>query len=465
MIVMLATWPWILGGLDQFPQKSYDHDRFHLPLVREFAAQFPACDLADYPSATGPGFHVVLAAIAQVVGTGETTLQLVGSLMAIGLGGTVAWRLASWRGSAWQGVLLSLPLVLNPYLLGNAIWLMTDNLSLWLLASAILGATLLAATPARLGRWGSVAAAACVVRQINLWVLGPIVVAGAIEWWRGRRGSMLAAGAMDRMDRGNASPRVLGWTILACLPAILVVGGFAWLWGGLTPPSFQEYHAVSLQPAAVPYGLTLLAAYGAPLWLPILVGRGDRGRVPAWFAATASFGWVAFLIAGNSDAGLEHGRNGGWLWTIVERLPTPGGVSIVLAAGSAAGVILLVQLVALAAGRGRLPGAVVAAATLAAFLVAHAANKQLFQRYFDPTVLLVLAILAALAWCRRGDPRSPRDAGTLKAWIVALLVMAAMQVNFAVATLFAPLARAGSAEPPTMLGTKTPAGSGIDGAE
>jgi len=442
-VVALATFPWILGGLDQFPQKSYDHDRFHLPLVREFAAQFPACDLADYPSATGPGFHLVLAATAQVVGTGETTLQLVGSIMAIGLAATVAWRLGSWRGSAWQGVLLSLPLVLNPYLLGNAIWLMTDNLSLWLLACPILGATLVAATPARLGRWGLAAAAACVVRQINLWVLAPIAVAGAIGWWTGRRGSDDSTPAIVG---GRGGSTLLGWTMLACLPAVLVVGGFAWLWGGLTPPSFQEYHAVSVQPAAVPYGLTLLAAYAAPLWLPILVGRGDRGRVPRWFAVVASFGWAAFLIAGNSDAGLEHGRNGGWLWTLVEKAPAPGGVSVVLAAGSAIGVLLLVQLVSLAAGNGRLRGALVATATLAAFLVAHAANKQLFQRYFDPTVLLVLAILAALAWRRDGDARTPRDAGTSKAWMVALLVMAAMQLNFAVATLFAPLARAGAAE-------------------
>ena len=80
-----------------------------------------------------------------------------------------------------------------------------------------------------------------------------------------------------------------------------------------------------------------------------------------------------------------------------------------------------------------------AAVALAACLVAHAANAQLFQRYFDAPVLLVLAVLATLAWPRGGegpavDPRRDRP------WILALLAMAAMQIAFATATLFLPLA-------------------------
>lgn len=115
------------------------------------------------------------------------------------------------------------------------------------------------------------------------------------------------------------------------------------------------------------------------------------------------------------------------------------GVSIALAIGSAIGVMLLVQLVALASGRGRLGGAIVASTAFAAFLVAHAANKQLFQRYFDPPVLLFLGLFAALAWPRAGETRSGRDAGTSRAFAVAIAVMAAMQLAFATVTLFAPL--------------------------
>ncbi len=456
MLVAALVWPWVLSGRDTFTQKSYDHDLFHLPLVRSFAAQWPGVDLSDYPSATGPGFHLALATLAQIFGTGETTLQFLGSLMAIGLVATVAWRFARWRGSALEGLLLTLPLCLSPYLLGNAIWLMTDNLSLWLLAVAILGASLTAATPARLVRWSIAAAAACFVRQINLWVLAPLVVAG---WIASRSGTGLdegapaeVSGAGSRCHSAAASTKsatgrtlggfgMLAWTALACIPAVLVVGGFAWLWGGLTPPSFQEFHAVSVQPAAIPYGLTLFGVYGCPLWLTIFVARGERGVVPRSIVVLASFGWAAFLIAGNSDAGLEVGRNGGWLWRLVAATPSPTGVSIVLAFGSAVGVALLVQLAALAAGRRRLGGAIAAMAALAAFLVAHAANRQLFERYFDPPVLLFLALFAALAWPRNDERRPDHPSPASGAFTVALAAMAAMQLAFATATLFLPLLR------------------------
>ncbi|MGA1046182.1 MAG: hypothetical protein ACO3ZY_13400, partial [Phycisphaerales bacterium] len=41
-VVAMLVWPWILAEQDRFSQKSYDHDRFHLPLVRTFAEQWPA---------------------------------------------------------------------------------------------------------------------------------------------------------------------------------------------------------------------------------------------------------------------------------------------------------------------------------------------------------------------------------------------------------------------------------------
>jgi len=452
LIAAGMIWPWILAERDVFSQKSYDHDRFHLPLVRSFAAEWPSVDLSDYDSATGPGYHLLLAAAAQVLGDGETTLQMLGSLFAIGLLATVAWRLARWRGSELEGLLLALPLAASPYLLGNAIWLMTDNLSLWLLAVPILGASLLPARPARLGRWGVAAAAACFVRQINLWVLAPIAIA---TWFtvgphrtgdeRARRDPLSSeprlAPDADVSDSDAPRGRILLAAAIAGLLPIAVVAGLARLWGGLTPPTFQQYHAVSVQPAAVVYGLALFAVYGGPLWLAIVAVRSERGRVPWWFMLASSLGWAGFLLAGESFAGLEAGRNGGWLWRLVGATPAPGGVSAVLAVGSAVGVVLLMQLVALAFGRSRTcgRGAIVAAVGLAAFLVAHAANKQLFQRYFDAPVLLVLAVLAALAWPRRGDgpavdPRRDRP------WILALLAMAAMQIVFSTATLFLPLA-------------------------
>lgn len=427
-VVALATWPWILSGWCFYPQKSFDHDRFHLPLVRQFAEAFPAVDLSDYGAATGPGLHLLLAAAAQVLGSGERTLQWLASLLGIALAATVAGRLAAWRGCALQGFLLALPLCLSPYLLGNAIWVMTDNLSLWLLATVLLGAIFAAATPGSLLRWGVVAAAAAFVRQINLWVLPAIVVAGAARSWL-------------RWTGGEARPAApLLVAFAACLPALLVVGALGWLWGGLVPPTFAVYHDTALQRSTPLYGLALLAVYGAPLLLP-LAGRGASVlRRPAFLLLAALWSLVV-LVASDSYASLEEGRNGGWLWSIVGVLPAPAGRSVVLATLSFGGVLLLARLVDAASRQGRGPQAWLALLMLGGFLAAHAVNRQLFQRYFDAPILLTLAILAALAWPRREDSSEPSTTRTR--WIAALLAMALLQLAFATATLFVPLLRNG----------------------
>lgn len=42
-------------GMDRLPSKSIDMDRNHVPVIRAFAAEWPAVDLSDYDSATTPG--------------------------------------------------------------------------------------------------------------------------------------------------------------------------------------------------------------------------------------------------------------------------------------------------------------------------------------------------------------------------------------------------------------------------
>jgi hypothetical protein len=428
LLVACGTWPWILSGWSFFPEKSWDHDRFHLPLVRHLAREFPAVDLSDYGAATAPGLHLLLAAAAQVLGDSERMLQWLASLFGIALAATVAGRLAAWRGCGVQGFLLSLPLCLSPYLLGNSIWLMTDNLSLWLLAIVLLGAIFPSATPDSLWRLGIAAAAAAFVRQINLWVLPAIVAAGAARSWLRWTGG----------EARPAAPLLAGFA--ACLPALLVVGSLAWTWGGLVPPRFAAYHEALLQRSAPLYGLSLLAVYGAPLLLAFPGGGASVLRRPA-FLLLASIWAVLVLVASDSYASLGEGRNGGWLWTLVGALPAPAGRSVTLAMLSFGGVVLLARLADAAGRQGRGPQAWLAILMLAAFLAAHAVNRQLFQRYFDPPILLTLAVLATLAWPRRGEAGGS-SVGRNR-WIVALLAMALLQLAFATATLFAPLLRNG----------------------
>ena len=54
---LLVTMGPVLVGLDDFPAKSIDQDRNHLPVIRAFAASLPDIDLLEYDSATTPGFN------------------------------------------------------------------------------------------------------------------------------------------------------------------------------------------------------------------------------------------------------------------------------------------------------------------------------------------------------------------------------------------------------------------------
>lgn len=383
-IVLALTLPAILTG--QLDPKAYDHRFFHLPLVREWAASWPRVDLRDYNSATGPLYHWLMAGAAQIVGAGggpETSvpLQTVNSLFGWTVG-AVVYAFARRRWESRRAFLTALPLVVSPYLLGNAIWMMTDNLSLTLVAAAIGSAAFGTTSAASRACQGANAALAVATRQINLWLLAPM----AASWWLGGRRRPLA-------------------TILAMAAPVAVLAVFVALWKGLVPPRFRTQHASGLNPAAIGFALVLTAAYGAAL-LP-LVSRAARTLLarPATLLGIALLG-AALAGLGPSFAGEEVGRNGGWVWRLVAAFPTVADRSPIILFGGAAGAQVLGLLFVEIEPHGGKHAAMVLLAAFAGFLVAHVANAQIFQRYYDPMVLLTLVWLTVclpssrrLTWC------------------------------------------------------------------
>ena len=228
-------------------------------------------------------------------------------------------------------------------------------------------------------------------------------------------------------------------SIAATLPAIGLVAFFAWLWGGLTPPQFHEYHEVKIQTSALPFGLAVFGTYGAPLWLAVGFGGTAFLRKPVTIVAIVA--WVAITgIAGDSFVSLDEGRFGGWVWRLVDATPVPGGWSVALTVLSLAGTLLIARLVDVATGRGLGANAWLALVLFGGFLLAHAVNRVVAQRYFDPTTLLFLAMLAALAWPRGEDHANPKERNR---WLVAVAAVAVIQAVFVGATLFRPLVRNG----------------------
>ena len=74
----------ILLGDHGLSAQQYDQDIFHMQVVRKFDAIWPAIEMSNYGTATGPAYHYVMATAGQVIGTDVDRLRPVCSAFAAG---------------------------------------------------------------------------------------------------------------------------------------------------------------------------------------------------------------------------------------------------------------------------------------------------------------------------------------------------------------------------------------------
>src|SRR5215213_8044224 len=82
--------PLILKFPDQ-GRAAWDQVAFHLPTVVKFAGEWPRLDFSDYPSATTPGYHAVLATVRKLFGGDDRSLRVVAAVFTVGLLATFGW--------------------------------------------------------------------------------------------------------------------------------------------------------------------------------------------------------------------------------------------------------------------------------------------------------------------------------------------------------------------------------------
>ena len=428
--LLLTAGP-VLIGLDHFPSKSIDMDRNHIPVIEAFADQWPSPDLRDYDSATTPGMHLLLAGLVEGFGATETVLQLCTCLFGTLLIGS-AWWFGTRVAGGWISAACMLPLALSPYVLGNAIWVMTDDLSLALIVVSIGMAIFIRPTMGASTISGAAMILSVMVRQINVW---PTAIALATTLL-GRPAIRRRLPFRDRLDdRTTLLPSLtLGVGVAG---AFSVLGGFALAWGGLVPPSFQPggsgamTHSGGINLAVAPYVLTLFGVYALPsmmVLLPIWREDSDIRRSGMWGALVG----LAIGITLESIPGAEHGRTGGWLWTLADRLPVLASRSSLLLPGSVLGGLTAGLLLGLVSSAGRTRAGWLMIGFAASFLAAYTANAQAFQRYFDPMVLL------AIGWTMLLASGAVSAGGILTPLRIASagIAAAAMQAVFAIATVY-----------------------------
>ena len=390
-------------------RSRYDQNRYHEPVIRGFIQDWPTPNVADYASATTPGYHLAIAAAARHLDERLRTLQLLGASFGLALVLLVGWWAGS-RAPPLHALGLGAMLCCSTYIWSSGVTLLPDNAG-WLGVAAVLALCLAPrVTTTTLIAAGFVLALLVLMRQSHLWAAAPIWLAA---WLRADNPRpQHEPGRATDPDRDElptlradlafliapTRARLIQAAIaLVCtLPAFALVAWFVNMWGGLTPPMFHETTDGQIGhqgpnpagPALVLaiFGAASLAATG--YLLPTLTAA-LRTRKACLLLAIAAGLAIAIIIPTAYDR--DAGRWGGAIWEVARRLPAPLDRSPIIIACSALGA-LACALWWLALGT-RERWTMLAA--LGAFTAAQTANLQQWQRYIEPMALILIALLAS----------------------------------------------------------------------
>jgi hypothetical protein len=381
---------------------------YHLPTILHFSQ---GLDFERYPAAQTPLFHLLFAAWGKLVGFDELwrlrLLNVAISYAAV----LVLFRLLVRRGlGAAPACALALLLALSPYYLGASFTLLTDNLAI------LFGLVALD----RLDRYGADGS----MRELALGclALGAAVLTRQSLVWLALVAAFYILGRPSTLGRKAVGAAFLA-AALAPFAALVVT------WGDLVPPGSDPAScgicgdtpgrgAVTLR--TVGFTLALLGLYAAAAYGPALArwlkpGARDlpagaylrrtrprelagatvtRARrlapAPLELAAALGVAVALLLLSPLSYEPIAAGRPGdaGYLWQVSDRLPELLGSSLAFWLLVPVGA-LAVALLARRAGLASLP-----AVYLASFLLAALPVGLVYQKYFDPFVLIALALLA-----------------------------------------------------------------------
>lgn len=373
LLVILAAWPFILGG-NVSGRGASDDLRYHWPAIVGFAEELPTPDLSDYASATTPGYHLELA-VVRWLGAGRMFVQLYASFWTVFLIGVLGWIAGNSYGRA--GVFLVLPLVASMYVLFPGIWLLPDNAGWFGVLVLLILALDYPASVRTMLAMGVVLGLLVLVRQVHVW-------AAALIWivaWVGDGDDV--PGVQGVFGNFGTRSRRLLIGVIAAVPAALILVWFVRMWGGLVPPRFQGAHQGPN--VATPGFILLQVCVLSVFFAPVLWGRfvGILKSHWSWLLGAAVAGLVVGLVpASGYDA--EAGRYSGW-WNVIGKTPVVGDRSVVFVLGSVGGAVAAVVWGSLVSRR----DVWILGVGLVGFVAAQSANHASWQRYHEPMLLMV----------------------------------------------------------------------------
>lgn len=381
---------------------QFDQEVFHAKVIARFVHDWPRVDLSDYLSATTPGYHLVMAAVSKVGLDSLLAMKFVSSIFTIALlwllERAVRRRLEAHERATgqptprWLPLALVAPVVGSMYVFIPGVWLQPDNAG-WLGVLVML----LIALRERFDRVSLIAG--CATLTLLVWTRQSHVWAAGLLWVAAWLGSGPGAPPIALLTRARIARTVLA--LVASLPAIASLAYFYKLWGGLTPPSFHKQHAAGFNFATPAFALALIAIFSHFFlaWLApglAALGKSIRGRVVMAAAVAAGL-----LLAVLPETTYVYEARSTGLWNVIKALDQRGVVlggrtSPLMVALAPLGALCVAAWLAHLVSAQRVREAWIMGLGLAGFIAAQTANTNAWQRYLEPMLLIVMALMAAM---------------------------------------------------------------------
>lgn len=352
-----------------------DQRDFHWVTVEYLRGIWPRVDVVNLYTATGPLYHLVLAAVSEPLNLSQSATQFVGSMFAACLAAAALWFAQSVR-SASLRMLAVAPLLLSPYFWQSTLWMCNDAAAL-LFGFLALVVTLRqqpSTTRSQLGV-GFLIAAAIATRQSYVWLVIP-AAAVAIYGTYGSSSVQTKCAAVVRI----AAPGVTLLTVL-----------FA-LWHGFSPPLTQEMNASRLSWVSISYCFAVAAVFFVPILFAVGIRKVSRQTTTVAVAVATAIPALVFESAATTPP--DNSRRGSLIWILVAHSPTLADRSPLLFLLAFIGA-LAVCLVVLNLDRRT---ATLVGSGLLALSVAMIAGGRLYQKYFElPIAAFALITIVGLA--------------------------------------------------------------------
>ena len=393
LLVYGALLPLIITNYN-YGRAFSDQRQYYYPTILYFSQHFGRVNITNYPSsdvlgfvppATIPGYYLFLAMAHKWLSPSELALKVINSLFTAAFF-LLAARILSDKLDMLRVVTFCLPALCSLYIHPAGVWLLPDNLSclivaviLYFLLHSSRGIKNYLLTAALLS-------VAVFIRQTNIWLALPILVAGC--------NFPSEDGATIRFDASGimSAVRKLLPPLLSIVPALGILLIFFLSWHGLVPPALQERHqGINLTIPA--FFLSLFFTFSA-FYLPYIWARlRPLSRRQVHFVISAFLLGLLLALIAPTDYSYEQGRVSG-LWNIVKIAPVYANRSALITCLSPLGAAAMAICLLLVGKRPRW----ILLAGVVGFVLVNMANKQAFERFYDGFIFIFLVFFSNLIW-------------------------------------------------------------------